>query len=337
MSLDFEISEQVDRWTVQCSELISAHDLCEHGEQAEIEGRVAEAARAYVAACQVIPQFGPALIRLGRVENALDALQQLQRQLTLRRPDMLALLRAVEILEAYQTSAASNSGELVEPLRQAQTRLDRLAALRLDEARRLIEQADNATGLSSRIHLLSAAKQLVNEHEMSLVPEGEASITVADRLSVSLAQANDISALFSRFSGQRDDFSFGLGEFAGAVTLLNSVASPLTLLTDTVVFRRDLVSYACNMCVRKLTAETGVNSANLHEADAWYQAGASAMHPGAPLPPDLMGQGRRISNLRRLDNSRTISELAYRLASIGGLLGLAFYGLATLVASQIAR
>jgi len=38
-----------------------------------------------------------------------------------------------------------------------------------------------------------------------------------------------------------------------------------------------------------------------------------------------------------LDNSRTISELAYRLASIGGLLGLAFYGLATLVASQIAR
>lgn len=337
IKMDLGFSMQIEGWRKECNIILSCWDLTEQGERAESEGRLADAAHAYRAALQEIPQFGPALGRLSFVETANANLSFMKFQLAMRRPDELALLRAVEHLQEYLSKVSSNSGELVDPLRRAEIRLDQLATLRLDEVRRLMEQADVEASLSGRILLLETAKQLVDAHVLSLTPESEDAITVADRLSVSLAQSKALSALRSSFSEHLGDLSFGSGEFAGAVTLLNSVASPLTLLTDTVVFRRDLVSYACNMGVRKLASETGGNSLSLDEADEWYEAGVSAMGQGATVTADLVGLGRRISHRRRIEMVRMIGALLYRVVFIVFLIGLGFYAWTVLFQSEFAR
>lgn len=330
VSLDEELASQVDRWRVQCNELLYAWELTEQGDKAKAEGRFEDAGNAYRSALQQIPQFGPALNSLGPVEEAFAALRDLQGHLGRRSPDAVRLVGSVERLRAFQAQLAPSGRALAELLLQADNRLEELASSRIEEVRRSVEQVSREPSLTVRLTRLQASQRLLRDEVMVLTPDNRDAITIAGELENVNAQTTALNAKISQFRQQRSDFSFSLGEFAGAVTMLQTLTPDLNRLAETAALRGDLIAYASTMGERHLTGQQGTRTAQLDDAISWHEAGTTVItNVGGARTRDLTGLGRRIG-VRKLQEPflRFFDTFGRPFAVIGGLGVVAFLVLA---------
>jgi len=330
VSLDEELASQVDRWRVQDNELLYAWDLTEQGDKAKSEGRFEDAGTAYRSALQQIPQFGPALNSLGPVEEAFAALRDLQGHLGRRSPDAVRLVGSVERLRGFQAQLAPSGRALADLLLQADNRLEELASSRVEEVRRSVEQVSREPSLAVRLTRLQASQRLLRDEVMVLTPDNRDATTIAGELENVSAQTTALNGKIAQFRQQRSDFSFSLGEFAGAVTMLQTLSPDLNSLAETAALRGDLIAYASTMGERHLTGQQGTRTAQLDDAISWHEAGTTVVTKvGGTLTRDLTGLGRRIS-VRKLQEPflRFFDTFGRPMAVIGGLGVVAFLVLA---------